>query len=187
MSDSDNPKWTIHDECRANRESIIDLFVGKKIGGGASRRVYEMLGHTDKVIKIEHTGWSFHNQCEWNIWREVKDWPISDWFAKCIDIDAIGNCLVQERTQPFYSDREFRDALRKTRGGILPEVFSDTHYANFGLVDDRVVCHDYGYNKFLYFGARKMCEELGYLKYDIPPPRVSTHRPIGEGQLALDL
>jgi hypothetical protein len=187
MTHSHTPKWTIHDECKTNRESIIDLYVGKKIGGGASRRVYELVGDSSRVMKVEHTGWSFHNQTEWRIWQEVKQWPIADWFAKCIDIDACGNILIQQRTVPFECEQDFREQLRKTRGGYLPTCFADTHYGNFGMLDGRVTCHDYGYHKFLVFGAERTCQELGYLEYDKPPPEVWTQRKLEVGQLALDL
>lgn len=166
MPDPQSDKWSATQECRTNRDSMINLFVGKKIGGGASRRVYEMVGHPDRVLKVEHTGFSFHNHAEWAIWNEVKHWPISDWFAKCIDIDSLGNVLMQQRTTPFKSERDFKDALVKTRGNQLPSFFADVHYGNFGMLNDVVVCHDYGYHHFISRSARQMSIELGYLEED---------------------
>jgi hypothetical protein len=165
-------------------ETLIDP---EPIGVGNSRRVYSLVRDDTLVIKLEYSGRTFHNQVEWLVWQEVKDWPINDWFAPCVSIDSWGSALIQRRTQPFDSEQDFKDALRRSRGGRLPEMLADTHYHNFGMLNDQVVCHDYGYHRFLRQGAQAMCQELGYLQFDEPPHTVKTHRPIDKGQLNLDL
>ncbi len=161
--------WDVtYDEEKVNKDSILSMFVGEKLGSGASRRVYAIVGDDDRVLKVEHTGRTFHNQTEWLIWEVVKEWPISDWFAPCFEIDSYGNCLIQGRTTPFDSAKDFHASVRTTRGGVIPSVFDDVHYANFGLYDGRVTCHDYGYHKFFDQVARDMSIEAGYIKYDAP-------------------
>jgi hypothetical protein len=162
MSDS------IQNELLCNKDSILHLFVGKQIGSGASRRVYELNHREDAVIKVEYTGRTFHNQTEWAIWQSVKDTALSDWFVKCLDIDSVGNVLLQAKTKPFECNADFREALRRTRGGVLPKFFDDIHYGNFGLYNDRVACHDYGYHKFFENAFHDSLVELGFIEYDKP-------------------
>lgn len=170
------------------KNSILGMFVKDVIGSGASRDVYSLEQHDDLVMKVERTGKTFHNQTEWLIWKEMKQWPISDWFAPCVDIDGYGNVLFQKRTQPFDSDKEFKSALTKTRGAVIPNVFQDIHYANFGMLDGRVVCHDYGYHGFFEQIAREMSINAGYIKYDDPVEDDEQHDFTDEGgQLALDI
>lgn len=170
------------------KNCALELFVDPEpLGEGASRKVYALRRDPDLVLKIEDAGRTFNNQTEWMIWQEVKDWPIADWFAPCVAIDSWGSALLQRRTEPFECERDFREALRKTRGGYLPTLFSDTHHENFGMLDGRVVCHDYGYHKLFYQGAQAMCQELGLLEFDEPAARINTHRSNRKGQLHLDL
>lgn len=179
---------TVFDHIVPIKNCILELFVeSEPLGEGASRTVYAVRDDATLVLKVERTGKTFHNMTEWLVWQEVKDWPIADWFAPCLKIDSWGTALLQRRTVPFASEREFRDALRQTRGGYLPSIFSDTHYDNFGMLNGIVVCHDYGYHKMIYNGAKALCEELGYLEYDAPATIIRTHRPNEEGQLSLDL
>lgn len=179
---------TVFDHLTQIKNCILELFIDEEpIGEGASRTVYAVKGDPSVVVKVERTGHTFHNMTEWLVWQEVKDWPIADWFAPCVKIDSWGTALMQRRTRPFQSEREFREALRKTRGGLLPSVFADTHYHNFGMLNEVVVCHDYGYHKMLYNGAKSLCEELGYLEFDPPATMVITQRDNQKGQLSLDL
>lgn len=172
-----------------DKDSILSLFIGDQLGSGASRRVYEIKGDDKRVLKVEYVGKTFNNQTEWLVWEVVKEWPISDWFAPCYEIDNYGSVLIQARTKPFKSSKEFHAAVRTTRGGVIPAVFDDVHYANFGIYDGRVTCHDYGYHKFFEQVARDMSIEAGYIKFDdpeqneVPEPHDFTEG----GQFVLDL
>ncbi len=179
--------WNLQDEGPLLKNSAISLMVGESIGSGASRRVYALKYDPTLVLKVEHTGWTFHNQMEYLIWEEVRRWPISDWFVPCVDIDAYGNVLIQKRTEPFKSEKDFKAALQRTRGGVIPAVFDDIHFGNFGLYDGRVTCHDYGYNHFFHQMAREMSVEAGYIKFDDSQQKVEEHDFTEGGQLALDL
>lgn len=167
------------------KNSIISLFVGEMIGSGASREVYEVLHNPALVMKVEDRARSFNNQTEWLIWQDIKEWPISDWFAPCVDIDSYGSVLIQKRTQPFNSEQEFKAALTKTRGGVIPKVFDDIHYGNFGMLNGVVCCHDYGYHGFYEQIAREMSVDAGYITFD--KPELEPFDVTEGGQLALDL
>jgi len=137
------------------RNYVLELFVGIQIGSGAYRRVYECKREKDKVVKVEHTGRDFCNIQEWQVWQEVKDTPISHWFAPCHEIDCMGAVLLQSRTKPFDHKDEFEKEVAKLPGGKLPGFFDDIHYGNFGMLNGRIVCHDYGFNHFLKHGVEK--------------------------------
>lgn len=175
----------IYDHVPSIKNSALSMFVGDRIGSGASRDVYEVLHDKTLVMKVEHRAKTFHNQTEYLIWQEVKEWPIADWFAPVTDIDSYGNVIFQKRTEPFESDKEFKAALTKTRGGVIPRVFDDIHYGNFGLLNGVVCCHDYGYHTFFEQIAREMSEDAGYITYD--KPEAEDHDYTDDGQLALDL
>lgn len=170
----------IVDEEASLKNSALRLFIGDSVGSGASRRVYEVKDDPTKVIKLEYTGYTFHNQMEWLVWKEIKDWPIADWFAKCHDIDGYGNALIQERSVPFTNECDFHDALRRTRGGVIPRVFDDVHYGNFGIINGVVACHDYGYTHFFAQVAREMSIEAGYITIDEPDHDVGNKLDITE-------
>lgn len=169
------------------KNSALNLVVGRSLGSGASRRVYELLYDKTLVMKVEHTGKTFHNQTEWLIWECVREWPISDWFAPCVDIDGYGNVLIMKRTEPFESEKDFKAAITRTRGGVIPKVFDDIHYGNFGLYDGRVTCHDYGYHTFFEQIAREMSVDAGYITFDPPVEPPKPYDVTQGGQLALDL
>lgn len=143
-------KKSVTDEGRLQKNAILSLFVGRRLGKGAYRRVYDLkIADETLVIKLEYCGTEFCNITEWKVWNEVKDTPLEEWFAPCEDIDLLGLALIQKKTKPFDSEKEFRDAVLQTRDGVLPTFFDDVHYGNFGMLDGKVVCHDYGFNNFL--------------------------------------
>jgi hypothetical protein len=114
---------------------LNDLFVGEQLGRGSYREVYACRTDLDLVIKIEnHDNKAFCNIHEWAIWEEVRHLPkIARWFAPCIAISANGSVMLQRRTQPIV-----------TMPSRLPNWFADIKPANLGLLDGRVVAHDYG-------------------------------------------
>lgn len=124
--------------------SQLDLnrvFVGEQIASGTFRDVYECPLLPDCVVKIEDKAQSFHNIAEWEVWNLVKDTRWARWFAPCRTISSAGAVLIQARTQPAK-------AFPKN----IPNFFADLKLENFGLLDGRFVCHDYGYNYLLDHG-----------------------------------
>jgi hypothetical protein len=182
---SDHP---IQDETVLLKHSALSMFVGECIGSGSFRRVYEVKHDPTIVLKIEYAGVDFCNHMEWRIWNDVKNWPIADWFVPCVAIDCWGNALFQKKTQPFSSDQEFKAALTRTRGGVIPAALDDVHFGNFGLYNDIVACHDYGFHNFFEKTAREMSVEAGYIKYDDPDkPAFEKYDFTDGGQFALDI
>jgi hypothetical protein len=113
------------------------MIVGKAIcnGTGASRSVYEVAGQPHLVLKVESAAKSFCNNLEWELWKEVKGTAYAKWFAPCHHISDNGALLVMSRTQPLAYDAYPRR---------MPVFFDDFKRENYGLLDGRVVAHDYG-------------------------------------------
>lgn len=175
----------LYDYCAPLKNSILSVLVGERIGSGASRDVYALPHDKTLVMKVETSARTFHNQTEWLVWQEMKDWPVSDWFAPCVEIDSYGNVLFQRRTEPFRSEKEFHAAVTRTRGGVIPKIFDDVHYGNFGMLDGRVACHDYGYHTIFEQIAREMSIDAGYMTLDKEEPEEYDFT--DGGQLALDI
>jgi hypothetical protein len=134
------------------KDCVLDFFVGEHLGSGAYRKVFALQHHDDRVIKIETNGIEFCNVAEMKVWQEVEGTPLEHWFAECHEIDAWGLALIQQKTEPFDNETEFHEMVEKI--GPLPKFFDDIHWGNFGKIDDRLVCHDYGFTKFLQFGVK---------------------------------
>lgn len=119
---------------RSLQHDFNALFVGKKLGGGYSREVYEHNLDPNVVIKIE--SWDtrdFANASEWNLWRQADGYPeVRRWLAPCLHISPNGTILIQARTTPI-----------KRMPKELPDFFTDVKPANLGLYKGRVVVHDY--------------------------------------------
>ena len=128
------------------KDSVLDLFVGNCIGTGWSRHVYEIKDQPDRVLKVEHSNRFFSNVMEWKVWEVVKDTEHARWFAPCYDISFNGFSLVQARTVPLTSE-QFAEITE------VPSFLSDVFYGNFGYLDGRVVCHDYGRNNLMRLGS----------------------------------
>ncbi len=117
--------------------------VGERLGSGATRRVYAMRHNPELVIKFEFASREFCNVAEWDVWQNAKNTANAKWFAPCVDIDVWGGVLIMRRTQPI-TEEEFRAEVKK-----VPEFMGDTHWANFGRLDGKIVCHDYGYHRLM--------------------------------------
>lgn len=141
---------SIADENTLLKDCIVRFFVGRRIGKGAYRRVYALNNQdSDSVLKLEYCDAEFCNITEWKVWNAVKDTPLEEWFAPCVSIDLMGVVLIQKKTKPFESEKEFNAYVEKHHNGTLPAFFEDIHYGNFGMLNGRLVCHDYGFNHFL--------------------------------------
>lgn len=113
---------------------IESLILGDKLGYGMSRVVYESKLNSTVVFKIEESARRFQNIKEWELWNEHKFYkPVADWLAPCVDISACGSILIQKRTSHPIKWPE-----------KLPTFLTDVKKSNFGLLDGKLVCHDYG-------------------------------------------
>lgn len=111
---------------------FMRVFLGDLIGSGVDRYVYELRHDSSYVAKIEEASKSFHNAVEWQIWRRLEGSPLEKWLAPCLDISPCGSVLIQRRTTPITSGPE-----------RMPAFLGDMKLANFGMLNGRVVCHDY--------------------------------------------
>lgn len=105
------------------------------IGKGSAREVYHLKTNADFVVKIETRIRSFQNIAEWEIWSFVQGGPLEKWFAPCQFISNAGTVLIQRKVTPL---RECE--LPKK----LPALLGDLKIENFGLLNGRFVCCDYG-------------------------------------------
>lgn len=121
----------------ADAMELWQLLMGKQIGEGVFRKVYEMEFNPDMVLKVEQKPHSFHNIKEWENWDQVR-WhsDLREWFAPCVAISKNGLFLIQKRTTPVTMD----DMPAKH-----PACLTDTKVQNYGRYKGRIVCHDYGH------------------------------------------
>ena len=115
---------------------IANVLLGKQIASGSSREVFVCRMDKTFVVKVEERAGSFQNIREHQIWEEVvyAD-KIAQWFAPCEYISPCGTVLIQKRVEPAYK-KDFPDKM--------PQCFTDRQYANFGMLDGKLVCCDYG-------------------------------------------
>lgn len=115
---------------------LFQLICGDVLGSGAGRTVYECMIRPDLVVKVETPSHSFQNQSEWRFWNDWRmDADMKKWLAPCEAISACGTVLLQRRTEPVHPDH-YPDRL--------PKFLTDTKRSNFGILDGKFVCHDYG-------------------------------------------
>ena len=118
---------------------------GQRIGGGASRDVYEFVPDSSLVVKFEVRNSMFQNVIEWETWKEVMETEHAAWFAPCKLISPCGTVLLQKRTE------KIRDKYPEK----MPSYFTDFKYTNYGMYNDHIVCHDYGTNRMVVTGMNK--------------------------------
>lgn len=122
------------------KNDFIRTFAGPKIAEGVSRAVYELVGQPSLVLKVEFTEQTFQNVLEWQFWSSVQFTPWRALFAPCRRISPCGHILIQERTAPL------------PEGFVMPELpdfLSDQKIENFGVLDGKLVCHDYALHNII--------------------------------------
>lgn len=108
---------------------------GSLIGEGVARSVYECRHDPKYVVKIETVSRSFQNVSEWEAWEWLRGTKRGNWLAPCLSISPNGLILLQRRVTPM------RDSERPKK---IPAFLTDIKTDNFGWLDGRVVCIDYG-------------------------------------------
>jgi hypothetical protein len=126
MNPLDNP--FVHKE-------FFNTLIGKQLGRGVARTTYAFSANAGMVIKVETKGNSYQNVREWEYWNEMKDTPVAKWLAPCLYISPCGAVLVQERVQMIEHSKYPKK---------IPAFFTDTKYQNFGMLNGKFVCFDYG-------------------------------------------
>lgn len=112
------------------------IYLGKPIGSGAYRRVYEHCLDDSLVIKVEEEPGDFANVIEHMLWKEIEHFKVlARWFAPVIAISPSGSVLLQKRTLPIQ---------KKHLPKRIPNFLFDVKHDNWGMIDGHPVCHDYG-------------------------------------------
>lgn len=117
-----------------------------RIDDGATREVYVYRPDPTLVIKVEQES-TFHNVREHDIWFVVKGTKWAKWFAPVRNLSPLGRALLMARTRPWRNG----DPMFPRR---IPDVFVDVRRCNWGILNGRWVCHDYGYSRVLAHGIR---------------------------------
>lgn len=116
---------------------LFGFLTGKKLGSGLYRTVYEYKLDLEFVIKIAKNVNSRQiNFLEMAIWEELTECEkLNKWLAPCKTISSCGSYLLQKRAAPL----EHTKYPKK-----IPIFLSDLKYENFGLLNGKFVCFDYG-------------------------------------------
>lgn len=127
-------------------KDLFRLVCHEQIGEGMSRKVWTSKVLPDLVFKVEEEGHFFQNVMEWETWQRIKDTEHAKWFAPCEQISHCGSVLLMRRTEP---------ARVKDFPAKMPAFFTDLKRGNFGILDGRLVCHDYGIHLLMENGMTK--------------------------------
>lgn len=122
---------------------LVNLVCGEQIGRGAYRTVFEYRLNPAWVVKHD-TRDNNSNVFEHATWHELADTPLGNWLAPVEWISKDGYWIIQSKTEPIR-----RDELPSK----VPAIFCDLKLENWGMLDGRPVCHDYG-NSMLFVLAR---------------------------------
>lgn len=116
----------------------MNLLLGKKIGSGTTREVYEYAPDPDNwVIKVELGAGMFQNVIEFSTWNDVREGPIAKYFAVVKHISTYGCWLIMERTST--PPKNYKWPVK------MPAMLTDFKRTNYGLTSKgKLVCHDYG-------------------------------------------
>lgn len=116
---------------------LLDMCIGRKLGTGMSRDVYEFGPDPSVVIKFETNTGSFQNIVEWEAWHSIKKTKIAKWFCPILRISDNGKVMLMKKTEPMgWNERPAK----------MPKFFTDLKIQNFGWLDGQLVAHDYGIN-----------------------------------------
>lgn len=128
----------------AVHRELFHLICADRIGIGLSREVFDSKILPNSVIKVEENAGRFQNVIEWETWQRVKTTHFGKWFCPCEHISACGSVLIMRKTTtPVIFPKR------------LPVFLGDHKRKNYGMVDGRFVCHDYGTNLLFENGMTK--------------------------------
>lgn len=119
-------------------EDCFNLLCGKKLGEGINRQVFDCTIRKDLVVKVEteeHRG--FANVFEYNFWNSYSEMPdVRKWLAPCEFISPDGRILLQKKCDKVPSNFKLPKKV--------PEFLTDLKVDNFGILNGKLVCVDYG-------------------------------------------
>ena len=115
---------------------LEDLIIGKKLGFGIHRDVYEFYFSDEKVLKVANCAEGrAQNILEYRIYEELENTKYQKYFAKCFGVSVNGKYLLQEKVT-------IKDIKKYPK--IIPHFFTDTKCENYGWTNKgKFVCCDY--------------------------------------------
>jgi len=134
-------------------KDVAALLLGKFLGYGSSRSIFEHATDDSLIVKVEPEAKSFHNISEWQVWERVKRMKVSRWFAPVVDISPNGAVLVMKRCEP---------ARLGELPARVPAFFTDLKAENWGLFEGRFVCLDYGNHLLFEHGMTKRMRKVDW-------------------------
>lgn len=123
---------------------LIAMNCGEPLGEGIGRHVFVYGLDPSMVIKVEMASHSFQNIIEWETWNQAQGTKSEPWLAPCRRISPCGIFLIQDRVEPLRP--EFEDTP-------VPRFLTDFKRSNYGILNGRLVCCDYGTNLLLNHGS----------------------------------
>lgn len=130
---------------------FFQLMTGEMLGSGVGREVWTLKENPDLVVKFETGAQSFQNIMEWEVWERIQFTEHARWFAPCVRISGCGTILIQKRTERLPASR-----LPKQ----VPTFFTDLKAENWGDLNGKAVCHDYGYHLLMEKGMSKRMRKV---------------------------
>lgn len=144
-------KWIL--ESHLVSYELVRFFLGDLIGFGANRYVFECVMNPKLVVKIDF-GSDFSNVIEWETWKSVMDIKgVKEWFAPVHNISPCGNIMTQSKC------KEIPDGKYPKQ---IPRFFCDVKPSNFGLLNGKVVCFDYGMHYLLEKGMSPVMRKVNW-------------------------
>lgn len=118
-------------------KEFMECFAGKLIATGQDRHVFAHKFDDSLVIKLQ-TAYGTQNAVECSTWERHKSYPdVAKWLAPVVSRSSSMRVIVQKRTMPML------EAPKQ-----LPNFLTDHKVQNYGLLNNKVVCHDYGLGIF---------------------------------------
>lgn len=119
-------------------KDAFDMLAGKLIGQGSQRKVFECKLRPELVVKIEDKDYrAFSNVREMMFWSDNQyRETVAKWLAPCEFLSPDGRVLLQKRADPLPRGYKLPEKM--------PHFLTDFKRENFGLIDGKLVCIDYG-------------------------------------------
>lgn len=138
---------------------VFDLLLGKFIGSGVHRKVYEHATNNKWVVKLQESQ-CFSNIIEYEIWCTVSYTEYAKWFAPVYWISDNGKVSIQHKVKPITKKNQHLIPDK------IPYFFTDLKPDNFGFIGKQLVCHDYDYSliRFIDNGLTKRTRSSKKLK-----------------------
>ncbi len=118
-------------------KELENFILGKQIGSGIHRIVYECLWDEALVVKVAiDDDARAVNLLEEKLWLEIAETPVAKWFTPVVGCSQAGKYLLERRVEKLPKEQYPKE---------IPHFFTDTKYSNFGWLKGKgFVCCDYG-------------------------------------------